>query len=120
MVQFFKSENKMNEELKKIIGDALDSSIKVYSEIKPTEKNLKKFTMQFGNVENPYDFIQGYFMGELQGIAIAIARYTLGRDMVEEERIQIAIIIKSKTSKVQSIVKRIENSNWFLNMSTQQ
>ncbi|MCV0401320.1 MAG: hypothetical protein K5777_05015 [Nitrosopumilus sp.] len=107
----------MKEEFRKTIDDTLDLSIKAYSGIKLTENNLKKFTMQFGDIENPQDFIQGYFMGELQGIAFATARCVLGRDMVEEERIQIANIIKSKISKVQNIIKDIKNSNdWFHNM----
>lgn len=101
----------MDIELKKTIDSTLDTSIEAYNEMKPSEKNLNKFTMQFGDIENSFDFIHGYFMGELQGIAFATARCTLGRDMIEEERTQLAIILKSKKSRVQSIIKSIMNSN---------
>lgn len=46
-----------------------------------------------------------------QGIAFATANCKLGRDMNNEERENIAKIIKSKAITVEDIIKSIKNSN---------
>ncbi|MGY5149380.1 MAG: hypothetical protein ACW9W3_04885 [Candidatus Nitrosopumilus sp. bin_68KS] len=97
-------------EFKQSIEDSLNASIEAYNEIKPSEKVLKKFVKQFGNVENPYDFMYGYFMGDLQGIAFATAQCKLGRDMNFEERENISKMIKSKIAIVEEIIKNIKNN----------
>jgi hypothetical protein len=53
----------LNIELKRIIDESLDTSVELYGEIKSTKNGLEKFVTQFGNVENSYDFMHGYFMG---------------------------------------------------------
>ncbi|PIN96774.1 MAG: hypothetical protein COU45_06090 [Nitrosopumilus sp. CG10_big_fil_rev_8_21_14_0_10_33_7] len=103
----------LNAELKRLIDESLDTSVKLYSEIKSTKNGLEKFVMQFGNVENPYDFMHGYFMGDLQGLAFGTIRVALGREMNEEEREDLAEIIKSKRIKIQNIVDRIKNIHIF-------
>lgn len=100
-------------ELKRIIDESLDTSVELYGEIKSTKKGLEKFVTQFGNVENPYDFMHGYFMGDLQGLAFGTIRVILGREMTEDEREDLAEIIKSKRIKVQNIVNRIKKTNVF-------
>jgi len=100
-------------ELKRIIDESLDTSVELYGEIKSTKKGLEKFVTQFGNVENPYDFMHGYFMGDLQGLAFGTIRVVLGREMTEDEREDLAEIIKSKRIKVQNIVNRIKRTNVF-------
>lgn len=80
-----------------------------YHKICDEIKNLDE-KIQFGNVENKYDFMYGYFMGE-QGIAFATANCKLGREMNNEERENIAKIIKSKAITVEDIIKSIKNSN---------
>lgn len=100
-------------ELKRIIDESLDTSVELYGEIKSTKKGLEKFVTQFGNVENPYDFMHGYFMGDLQGLAFGTIRVVLGREMTEDEREDLAEIIKSKRIKVQNIVNRIKKTNVF-------
>ncbi|MEK6867091.1 MAG: hypothetical protein AABZ42_04660 [Thermoproteota archaeon] len=103
----------MKIELKRIIDESLDTSVELYGEIKSTKKGLEKFVTQFGNVENPYDFMHGYFMGDLQGLAFGTIRVVLGREMTEDEREDLAEIIKSKRIKVQNIVNRIKKTNVF-------
>jgi len=98
----------LNIELKQIIENSLDTSVELYNEIRSSKKGLKKFVMQFGNVENPYDFMHGYFMGDLQGLAFGTIRIALGREMNEEERNELAEIIKSKRIHVENIVNRIK------------
>lgn len=98
----------LNAELKQIIEKSLDTSVELYNEIRSSKKGLEKFVMQFGNVENPYDFMHGYFMGDLQGLAFGTIRIVLGREMNEEERNELAEIIKSKRIKVENIVNRIK------------
>lgn len=100
-------------ELERIIDESLDTSVELYGEIKSTKKGLEKFVTQFGNVENPYDFMHWYFMGDLQGLAFGTVRVVLGREMTEEERDDLAEIIKSKRIKVQNIVNRIKKTNVF-------
>ncbi len=100
-------------ELKRIIDESLDTSVELYGEIKSTKKGLEKFVTQFGNVENPYDFMHGYFMGDLQGLAFGTVRVVLGREMTDDEREDLAEIIKSKRIKVQNIVNRIKKTNVF-------
>lgn len=103
----------LNTELKQIINESLDTSVELYGEIKSTKKGLEKFVTQFGNVENSYDFMHGYFMGDLQGLAFGTIRIALGREMNDEEREDLAEIIKSKRIKVQNIVNRIKNTHVF-------
>ena len=103
----------MNTELKQIIENNLDTAVKLYDEIRLSKKGLEKFVTQFGNVENPYDFMHGYFMGDLQGLAFGTIRTALGREMDEKEREELAEIIKSKRIKVQNIVDRIKNTHAF-------
>jgi hypothetical protein len=103
----------LNAELKQIINESLDTSVELYGEIKSTKKGLEKFVTQFGNVENSYDFMHGYFMGDLQGLAFGTIRIALGREMNDEEREDLAEIIKSKRIKVQNIVNRIKNTHVF-------
>ena len=98
----------LNAELKQIIEKSLDTSVELYNEIRSSKKGLEKFVMQFGNVENPYDFMHDYFMGDLQGLAFGTIRIALGREMNEEERNELAEIIKSKRIKVENIVNRIK------------
>ena len=50
-------------ELKRIIDESLDTSVELYDEIKSTKKRLEKFVTQFGNVENPYDFMHDILWG---------------------------------------------------------
>ncbi|WP_048115525.1 hypothetical protein [Nitrosopumilus adriaticus] len=100
----------MDSELKQSIEKALNTSIQAYNEIKPSEKAVKKFVRQFGNVENPYNFIHGYFMGDLQGIAFATAHCQLGRNMDDKEREDVAKIIKSKAVIVEEIIKEIRDT----------
>ena len=100
-------------ELKRIIDESLDTSVEIHGEIKSTKKGLEKLVTQFGNVENPYDFMHGYFMGDLQGLTFGTVRVVLGREMTEEEREDLAEIIKSKRIKVQNIVNRIKKTNVF-------
>jgi hypothetical protein len=100
-------------EFKRIIDESLDTSVEIHGEIKSTKKGLEKWVTQFGNVENPYDFMHGYFMGDLQGLAFGTVRVVLGREMTEEEREDLAEIIKSKRIKVQNIVNRIKKTNVF-------
>ncbi len=100
-------------ELKQIIENSLDTSVELYDEIRLSKNGLEKFVMQFGNVENPYDFMHGYFMGDLQGLAFGTIRTVLGREMDEKEREELAEIIKGKRIKVQTIVDRIKNTHAF-------
>ena len=81
-------------ELKRIIDESLDTSVEIHGEIKSTKKGLEKFVTQFGNVENPYDFMHGYFMGDLQALAFGTVRVVLGREMTEEEREGLVEIIE--------------------------
>lgn len=98
----------LNAELKQIIEKSLDTSVELYNELRSSKKGLEKFVMQFGSVENPYDFMHGYFMGDLQGLAFGTIRIALGREMNEEERKELAEIIKSKRIKVQNIINKIK------------
>ena len=99
----------LNLELKQIIEQNLNTAVELYNEITFSEKSLQKFTSQFGDVENSYDFIHGYFMGDLQGIAFSISRFVLGRNMNEDERNEVAKLIKNKTDAVEKTIKRIKS-----------
>jgi hypothetical protein len=94
--------------MKQTIEKNLDVAVEVYKEFKVTKKNLDKFTEQFGDLENSYNFIYGYFMGELQGIAFSTTRLLLGREMNEPEQNDLVKIVKSKTSAVKNIIGRIK------------
>ena len=55
----------------------------------------------------------GILWGDLQGLAFGTVRIVLGREMTEDEREDLAEIIKSKRIKVQNIVNRIKKTNVF-------
>jgi len=103
----------MNAELKQIIEESLDTSVELYNELRLSKTGLEKFVAQFGDVENSYDFMHGYFMGDLQGLAFGTIRTVLGREMDEKEGDELAEIIKSKQIKVKKIVDRIKNTHSF-------
>jgi len=98
----------LDSEIKQTIEKNLDVAVEVYKEFKASKKSLDKFTEQFGDVENSYDFINGYFMGDLQGIAFSTTRLLLGREMNEQERKDLVKIVKSKSSEVKNIIEKIK------------
>lgn len=97
----------MDSETKQTIEKNLDIAVELYKEFKSSKKSLDRFTEQFGDAENSYDFINGYFMGELKGIAFSTTRLLLGREMNEQERNDLVKIVKSKSSAVKNIIERI-------------
>lgn len=97
-----------NSELEQIVEQNLNIAVELYNEMTFSKNSLQKFTAQFGNVDNSFDFIHGYFMGELQGIAFSISRFVLNRNMNEEERDIVAKLVKNKIDKVENTVKRIK------------
>lgn len=98
-----------NSELEQIVEQNLNIAVELYNEMTFSEKSLQRFTAQFGNVDNSYDFIHGYFMGELQGIAFSVSRVVLGRNMNEGERDTVAKLVKNKIGMVENTVKKMKD-----------
>lgn len=100
----------LDPKIRSIVNQNLDTSISIYNEIKSSKDALTKFTIQFGKVENNFDFIHGYIMGDLQGSSFGTARTMLSRPLTKEEQEELVSLIQSKRVNVSDLIIRLRNA----------
>lgn len=98
----------MNFEIIQSIDKQLDMAIETYRGMRLSENRLGRFSAQFDASYDSYEFLHGYFIGELQGIAFATARLLLERDMDDVETKQIAELIKKKSIVISNIINSMK------------
>jgi len=86
----------------------LDIAIGIYEDLKASKVKLNEFSTQFGSVENPYDFMHGYIMGDLQGIAFTTVRTLLNRPLRDDEQKDLVVLTKSKRHRVSDLIERLK------------
>lgn len=96
----------LDEELRKVINQNLNTSIDVYEEVSGNREKLQSWISQYAGTEikDEYSFIHGHILGDLQGQAHATARTSLGKPLTDEERHDLVKICESKRSRVSEVV----------------
>lgn len=98
----------LDDGVKHLVETNLETSIDVFREIKSSEDALNRYTDNFKNVQNNYDFIHGHMMGQLEGESFATVRTHLGRPLTDEESTDLAAIVKSKRNKVSELIEQLK------------
>lgn len=100
----------LDSQMKDLVNKNLDTSISVFNEIKSSKDVLKKYTENFGVIENAYEFIHGHMIGQIEGEAFAMVRTTLGKSLTDEEREDLVKIVKSKRPLILDLIERLKNA----------
>ena len=100
----------LDSQTKDIVNKNLNTSISIFNEIKSSKDVLKKYAENYGNKENHYEFIHGHMIGQIEGEAFSMVRTSLGRPLTDEERDDLAEIVKSKRPLISDLIERLKNA----------
>ena len=99
----------LNPELKDLLQKNLDTALGVYQDVKGTKDSLTEFLQRWEVEGDPYNFMQGFMIGDLQGSAVNTARTILGRALTKDERSDIISMIDEAKFKVKDLITRLKN-----------
>ena len=100
----------LSPEIRNLIIQSMNGQLTAHIDISGNEQKLKQFTNMYGYDGDVYGFVHGFLLGSVMASAYTIAKTALLRDLSEEEKKEIAELIKTMKIKILEIMTKIQNT----------
>ncbi len=92
-------------EFRQLARKVIEDSLRVFSQYTSSVSRGKKVW----KYDNEFDFVYGYFVGQLNGSIITIIQFMTGREATEEEKDEVDEIIQTYAKDARGIFSKLKS-----------